>query len=182
MFPDFRNPHGERRDGRMRGRHADVYQEQQHRGERQGGDECRYAESAPRRWPLSALHPQRLVATIRAMMWPGTFDNINDGSRDRAGLFGEWESHLDRQWLTLLGVRYERVTTDAGNVRGYDPTTNGMGMMVNDQKKGRRRVQFAKSRARRQQLGPDSACPLYAGCQQRHRIRRRAQGAFAQPV
>ncbi len=70
-----------------------------------------------------------------AMMWPGTFDNINDGSRDRAGLFGEWESHLDRQWLTLLGVRYERVTTDAGNVRGYDPTTNGMGMMVNDQKK-----------------------------------------------
>jgi len=70
-----------------------------------------------------------------AAMWPGTFNNINDGSRDRLGLFGEWESHLNRQWLTLLGVRYERVTTDAGNVRGYDPNTNGMGMMVNDQKK-----------------------------------------------
>jgi iron complex outermembrane receptor protein len=70
-----------------------------------------------------------------AAMWPGTFDNINDGSRDRLGLFGEWESRINTQWLTLLGARYERVKTDAGNVRGYDPTTNGMGMMVNDQKK-----------------------------------------------
>ena len=38
-------------------------------------------------------------------MWPGTFDNINDGSRDRLGLFGEWESRLNAQWLTLLGAR-----------------------------------------------------------------------------
>jgi iron complex outermembrane receptor protein len=30
-----------------------------------------------------------------AMMWPGTFDNINDGTRDRLGLFGEWESRLN---------------------------------------------------------------------------------------
>jgi len=70
-----------------------------------------------------------------AAMWPGTFDNINDGTRDRFGLFGEWEARLNAQWLTLLGARYERVKTDAGNVQGYDPTTNGMGMMVNDQKK-----------------------------------------------
>ena len=68
-------------------------------------------------------------------MWPGTFDNINDGMRDRLGLFGEWESRPNAQWLTLLGVRYERIKTDAGNVRGYDPNTNGMGMMVNNQKK-----------------------------------------------
>jgi iron complex outermembrane receptor protein len=68
-------------------------------------------------------------------MWPGTFENINDGTRDRFGLFGEWEARLNGQWLTLLGARYERVTTDAGDVRGYDPTTNGMGMMVNDQKR-----------------------------------------------
>ena len=68
-----------------------------------------------------------------AMMWPGTFDNINDGTRDRLGLFGEWESRINTQWLTLLGARYERVKTDAGNVRGYDQNTNGMGMMVNNQ-------------------------------------------------
>jgi iron complex outermembrane receptor protein len=76
-------------------------------------------------WPPSGAMacgpaPSTTSTTARATAW---------------GLFGEWESHLDTQWLTLLGVRYERVTTDAGNVQGYDPTTNGMGMMVNDQKK-----------------------------------------------
>jgi iron complex outermembrane receptor protein len=60
-----------------------------------------------------------------ARMWPGTFDNINDGERDRLALFTEWEADLDPQWLTLLGVRYERVMTDAGEVRGYDPTASG---------------------------------------------------------
>jgi iron complex outermembrane receptor protein len=70
-----------------------------------------------------------------AAMWPGTFDNINDGQRDRAGLFGEWESRLNQEWKSLLGVRYERVKMDTGNVQGYDPTTNGMGMMANDQKR-----------------------------------------------
>jgi iron complex outermembrane recepter protein len=68
------------------------------------------------------------------MMAPGTFDNINDGKRDRLGLFGEWESRLDTQWTALLGARYERVETDAGNVQGYD-NTNGMGMMMSNQKR-----------------------------------------------
>ena len=54
-----------------------------------------------------------------AGMWPGTFENINDGERDRMALFTEWESQLDSQWLTLLGVRYERVEMDAGDVQGY---------------------------------------------------------------
>ena len=56
-----------------------------------------------------------------ARMWPGTFLNINDGERDRMALFAEWESQLDTRWLTLLGVRYERVETDAGDVEGYAP-------------------------------------------------------------
>jgi iron complex outermembrane receptor protein len=60
-------------------------------------------------------------------MWPGTFDNINDGTRDRLGLFGEWESRINTQWLTLLGARYEHVATDAGNVRGYSTAPNAMG-------------------------------------------------------
>ncbi|MGB5208526.1 MAG: TonB-dependent receptor [Azonexus sp.] len=62
-----------------------------------------------------------------AGMWPGTFDNINDGQRDRAGLFGEWESRFNAQWNSLLGVRYERVKTDAGDVRGYSTAPNAMG-------------------------------------------------------
>ncbi len=47
-----------------------------------------------------------------AGMWPGTFDNINDGERNRFALFGEWESRLNAQWKTLLGARYENVQTE----------------------------------------------------------------------
>ncbi len=69
-----------------------------------------------------------------AGMWPGTFDNINDGQRDRTALFGEWESKLSAQWKTLAGIRYERVRSDAGDVQGYNPNTNGMAPMWNNQK------------------------------------------------
>lgn len=64
------------------------------------------------------------------VMWPGTFKNINDGKRDRAAVFGEWESQLDAQWLTLLGMRYERVKTDAGDVRGYKTTLPAPGDQI----------------------------------------------------
>ncbi len=58
-------------------------------------------------------------------MWPGTFVNINDGERDRQALFGEWESRASASWMTLLGLRYERVTMDAGDVAGYNPAGGG---------------------------------------------------------
>ncbi|PKO47601.1 MAG: TonB-dependent receptor [Betaproteobacteria bacterium HGW-Betaproteobacteria-22] len=61
-----------------------------------------------------------------AMMRPGTFLNVNNGKRDRAALFGEWEKTIDSHWTTLAGVRYEHVKTDAGSVAGYD-STNAMG-------------------------------------------------------
>jgi iron complex outermembrane receptor protein len=67
-----------------------------------------------------------------AGMWPGTFLNINDGERDRAAVFAEWESQVDPQWLTLLGVRYERVMTDAGDVRGYNTTPAAPGNQFAD--------------------------------------------------
>jgi iron complex outermembrane receptor protein len=65
-------------------------------------------------------------------MWPGTFWNINNGERDRTALFGEWEKRLSPQWLTLLGIRYERVNTDADNVRGYSTAAAAMGNQVAD--------------------------------------------------
>jgi iron complex outermembrane receptor protein len=58
-----------------------------------------------------------------AGMWPNTFWNVNDGERDRAALFGEWEKQVNPQWLTLAGLRYERVSMDAGDVHGYDTNT-----------------------------------------------------------
>lgn len=53
------------------------------------------------------------------MMSPGTFQNINDGRRDRHAAYGEWERRWDGAWQTLLGARYERVRTDAADVHGY---------------------------------------------------------------
>jgi iron complex outermembrane receptor protein len=61
-----------------------------------------------------------------AMMWPGTFLNINDGQRDRYALFGEWEARITPQWTGLLGLRHESVDMDTGNVTGY-AATNAMG-------------------------------------------------------
>ncbi len=66
-------------------------------------------------------------------MMPGTFENINDGKRDRLGAFAEWERRIGKQWTTLVGARYERVETDAGTVRGYNPSTNGSAPMWNNQ-------------------------------------------------
>lgn len=62
-----------------------------------------------------------------AMMWPGTFWNVYDGERDRSAAYVEWERHFDARWMAELGVRYERVAMDAGDVRGYNPTSNMMG-------------------------------------------------------
>lgn len=63
-------------------------------------------------------------------MWPGTFQNINDGERDRAAVFAEWEKRITPAWLTLVGLRYERVTTDTGNVRGYKVTIPSPGNQI----------------------------------------------------
>jgi iron complex outermembrane receptor protein len=60
-------------------------------------------------------------------MGPGTFLNINNGKRDRWAAFGEWESQVSPAWLLLLGARYERVNTDAGDVQGYATTPPAMG-------------------------------------------------------
>jgi iron complex outermembrane receptor protein len=56
------------------------------------------------------------------MMAPGTFWNINDGQRDRYALFGEWEKKINPRWMSLLGLRYEMVRMDAGDVTGYAAT------------------------------------------------------------
>ncbi len=60
-------------------------------------------------------------------MWPGTFWNINNGERDRLALFGEWESRLNPQVTSLLGLRHETVDMDTGAVRGYNTAVGAMG-------------------------------------------------------
>ncbi len=53
------------------------------------------------------------------MMGPGTFQNINNGQRDRYDVFAEWEAQWNKQWLSQIGVRSSTVKMDADNVQGY---------------------------------------------------------------
>lgn len=58
------------------------------------------------------------------MMGPNHYLNVNEGKRDRLGLFGEWESHWSGSLSTLIGVRFDRVKMNTGDVQAY-----GRGMM-----------------------------------------------------
>lgn len=74
---------------------------------RVGGDYQRYRLDDY--WPASGT----------GGMSPNTFENITDGQRDRSALFGEWERQINPAWLSLVGLRYEHVVSDAGEVHGY---------------------------------------------------------------
>lgn len=62
------------------------------------------------------------------MMSPNTFWNINDGKRDRVDVFAEWQADWTPQWRSILGARASQVTSNAGNVAGY----NSMASYAND--------------------------------------------------
>ena len=53
------------------------------------------------------------------MMAPNAFQNINNGQRQRIGVYGEWEKQLTPHWHTQFGTRYENVRTSADEVNGY---------------------------------------------------------------
>ncbi len=54
------------------------------------------------------------------VMGPRTFWNMDYGQRNRTGIFGEWETQWNDQWLTQVGVRHESVTANTGPVQGYN--------------------------------------------------------------
>lgn len=88
--------------------------------------------------PLSEQHKLRLGSDFHRntlddwwppvagsmMMGPRTYVNINDGRRDRLGVFAEVESQWDSRWSSLLGARVDHVRTSTGEVQSY-----GAGMM-----------------------------------------------------
>lgn len=63
-------------------------------------------------------------------MGPGTFENINNGKRDRTAIFAEHELTIAGDWLVMYGARAERVVRDADDVRGYSIAPNAVGMQV----------------------------------------------------
>lgn len=71
-------------------------------------------------------------------MAPNTFWNIRNGKRDRSGLYGEWDGRWSAQWFTQLGLRAERVASNAGQVQGYNAMSNADVAAFNGRNHGRR--------------------------------------------
>jgi iron complex outermembrane receptor protein len=62
------------------------------------------------------------------MMGPNDYININDGKRTRYALYAESENNLSEQWYALVGIRYEQVVMDTGDVQPYNTIPGMMGM------------------------------------------------------
>ncbi|WP_201614665.1 TonB-dependent receptor [Psychrobacter sp. JCM 18902] len=69
------------------------------------------------------------AASGDGMMSPNDFQNINNGQRQRIGIYGEWEKDISPDWSTQLGARYENVRTSADEVHGYQ--IDGQNNMTN---------------------------------------------------
>lgn len=61
---------------------------------------------------------------VTMIMGPGTFQSINQGKRDRLGLFVESDSNWSGNFSTNFGVRSDIVSMNTGNVHGYNDTDN----------------------------------------------------------
>lgn len=70
-------------------------------------------------WPASGT----------GMMAPGTFANINNGQRNRYGVFAELANQHTDKFKSVIGARYELVETNADPVRGYSVSAMPMMMM-----------------------------------------------------
>jgi iron complex outermembrane receptor protein len=57
---------------------------------------------------------------VGGVMGPNDLWNIDYGRRHKVGLFAEWEGHLKDTLVAQVGVRGDRVGTDAAAVQGYD--------------------------------------------------------------
>lgn len=65
-------------------------------------------------------------------MQPNTFWNINNGQRDRYGVFAELQSQHSSTLKSVIGARYELVKSSADRINGY-ANINSMGTMYSYQ-------------------------------------------------
>ncbi|WP_244395962.1 TonB-dependent receptor [Beijerinckia indica] len=63
--------------------------------------------------------------SMSSMMCCETFQNINNGTRDRLGTYVEWERSWTQSWSTLIGIRNDLVWTNTQNVEGYNTMMYG---------------------------------------------------------
>jgi len=60
-------------------------------------------------------------------------DAFNDNDRDIASLFGEWDGRLSSTWSANLGLRYNQVKMDAGEVDGTPAMTSPAARSLRDE-------------------------------------------------
>jgi iron complex outermembrane receptor protein len=60
---------------------------------------------------------------VGGSMGPNAFWNVDDGRRNKADAFAEWEARWSERWASTIGLRHSTVWTDAAAVQGYN---NGM--------------------------------------------------------
>ena len=97
-----------------------------------------------------------------AMMAPNTFKNINNGERNRFGLFAEVESKWAPEWQTMLGIRDDYITMDTGNVQAYGGV-GMMGMMMNQPDMNAAKAFNARSKSERDNHLDLTASAKYEG-------------------
>ncbi|MDD5052413.1 MAG: TonB-dependent receptor [Sulfuricurvum sp.] len=64
------------------------------------------------------------ISTTVGGMGNETFININNGHRDRIGLFAETVSQWSDKLSSVIGLRSDIVKMNTGDVKGYNPTVN----------------------------------------------------------
>lgn len=75
------------------------------------------------RYRLNDWWPADTVNNMPGMS-PGTFLSVNNGKRDRLGIFAESLSQWNEKLSSVIGIRYDRVMMDTDDVVGYNTTTN----------------------------------------------------------
>ena len=65
-------------------------------------------------------------------MSPNTFQNINNGERDRLDFYAEWMKVWAPDFNSSLGIRYGQVRSDSGSVHGYNEN-NSTGSTTHNQ-------------------------------------------------
>ena len=66
-------------------------------------------------------------------MSPNTFQNINNGERDRLDFYAEWMKVWASNFNSSVGVRYGQVRSDSGTVHGYNENNSTGGTTHNQQ-------------------------------------------------
>lgn len=53
------------------------------------------------------------------MMSPNILKNINDGKRNKYGVYAELDRQWNKEWFSQVGIRFTHIAMDTGDVQGY---------------------------------------------------------------